>query len=74
MRNAGCGLAPVAFTEHDPDCDAAKLTVNVFALVKAADLGKIHSGGVLLSKHANTTLVEFRLCARVTEVELANAC
>jgi len=61
MRKAGSALPPVAFTEHDPDCAEAKATVNVFALVSAADFGRIHSGGVLLSKHVNTTLVEFRL-------------
>lgn len=50
------------------------MTVKVFALVMAADLGRIHSGGVLLSKHAKTIPVEFRLCVRVTEVTLVNVC
>ena len=74
IRNAGSVLPPVAFTEHEPDCAEGKLTVNVFALVKATDFGRIHNGGVLVSKQANTTLVEFKLCASVTEVALVNAC
>lgn len=67
MRNVGDVLAPFAFTTHEPDCAAANVTVKVFALVSATDFGRIQSGGVLLSKQANTMPVEFRLCASVTD-------
>lgn len=74
MRNVGDVLAPLAFTTHEPDCAEAKVTVNVLALVMATDFGRIHSGGVLLSKHANTMPVEFTLCMSVTEVALVKDC
>ena len=73
-RNVGVVLAPFALTTHEPDCEEANVTVKVFALVKETDLGSIHKGGVLLSKHVNTTPVEFRLWTRITEVALVKAC
>lgn len=74
IRNVGDALAPLAFTTQEPDCAEAKVTVNVLALVRVADFGRIQSGGVLVSKHANTIPVEFRLCVSVTEVALVKDC
>lgn len=65
--------APVALTTHDPDCAEAKVTVKVLASVRLADFGRIHSGGVLLSKQLNTIPNVFKLCASVTEVTLVKA-
>jgi hypothetical protein len=52
----------------------ANVTVSVLASVNAADFGNIHRGGVLLSKHANTSPNVFKLCASVTEVTFEKAC
>src|SRR5579871_1105786 len=74
IRKTGEEPPPVAFTAQEPDCGEAKPTVNVLALVSATDFGRIHSGGVLLSKHANTIAFEFRLWVSVTEVTALKLC
>jgi hypothetical protein len=50
------------------------VTVSVLASLNEADVGSIHSGGVLLSKQAKTIPKVFKLCVSVTVVMFVKAC